>query len=322
MCWIGIDVSKDYLDVCVLEVTGEIKHERIENNETGFEKLSSKLKPSASHVVLEATGVYHERVQKHLQDHNICVSVMNPRQILGYAKSLNRRNKTDAVDASLLAQFAREREPAASPVLKTDDAKNILREIGALNKDITRLKNRLSAAESGLSHQAVKASLKRCLERLKEEKAALEKALEEALEAQKADLKLLQSIPGIGKLTACYLLAEIGEPRRFQSAGQLVAWAGLNPKRHESGSSRAYTAISRMGSSTLRGVLYMPALTAIRFNPRICDFYDRLVARGKPKKAALVAAMAKLLRIAYGVLSSNQAFKPLLGLTSNRVSLA
>lgn len=311
MSWVGIDVSKAYLDVCVLEETGELKYERVENNEAGFATLGSKLKPRDPHVVVEATGIYHERVQKHLQDHAICVSVMNPRQILGYAKSQNRRNKTDAVDASLLAQFAKEREPKPSPMLKSEDAKTILREIGALNKDITRLKNRLSAADAGLSHQAVKASLKRRLKRLKEEKAALEIALEAALEDQQADRKLLESIPGIGKLTACYLLAEIGDPRRFGSAAQLVAWAGLNPKRHESGTSRAYTAISRMGSSTLRGVLYMPALTAIRFNPRICDFYDRLVARGKPKKAALVAAMAKLLRIAYGVLSSNQPFKPL-----------
>jgi len=313
MCWVGIDVSKDYLDVCVLEETGELKHERVENNETGFDKLSTDLKARDAHVVVEATGIYHERMQQHLQAHDMCVSVMNPRQILGYAKSLNRRNKTDAVDAALLAQFAKEREPEPSPRLKNDDAKAILREIGALNKDMTRIKNRLSAADSGLSHQAVKASLQRCLTRLKEEKVALEKALEEALEAQKADLKLLESIPGIGKLSACYLLAEIGDPRRFQSAAKLVAWAGLNPKRHESGTSRAYTAISRMGSATLRGVLYMPALTAIRFNPRIRVFYDRLVAKGKPKMVAVVAAMAKLLRIVYGVLFSNQSFKPTLG---------
>lgn len=313
MCWVGIDVSKDYLDVCVLEATGELKYEQVENNEAGFATLGTELKPRDPHVVIEATGIYHERLQKHLQDLDMCVSVMNPRQILGYAKSQNRRNKTDAVDASLLAQFAKERQPTPSPGLKSEDAKTILREIGALNKDITRLKNRLSAADSGLSHQAVKDSLKRRLKRLKEEKATLEEALEVALEDQKADLELLESIPGIGKLTACYLLAEIGDLRRFGSAAQLVAWAGLNPMRHESGTSKAYTAMSRMGSSTLREVLYMPALTAIRFNPRIRDFYDGLVARGKLKKVALVAAMATLLRVAYGVLVSNQPFKPLLG---------
>ncbi len=311
MCWIGIDVSKAHLDVCILAATGEVKHLRVENNKTGFEQIIATLKDRYSRVVLEATGVYHLRLQQDLQAQNVLVSVINPRQILGFAKSQNRRNKTDKVDAALLAQFAKEREPTPSPKLN-EQAKDIVRELQALNDDMTRLKNRLGAAEAGLAPQGVKASLKRRIRSLKEEKQALEQQLEDALEDQRSDVELLESIPGIAKLTACSLLAEIGDVRRFASASCLVAWAGLTPRRHESGTYRAYTAISRMGSSTLRRLLYMPALCAKRFNPRIRTFYERLLAQGKPKKVALVAAMAKLLRIVYGVLCSNQPFKPTL----------
>jgi transposase len=310
MCWVGIDVSKDYIDICILEDTGEIKDQQLEDNKQGFELLNKEIR-QAAHIVMEATGVYHHRLQKYLQEHKFCVSDMNPRQILGYAKSQNRRNKTDSVDAVLLAQFAKERKPRPSPMLKSEDAKDILRELEALNDDITRLKNRLSATESGLGHKGVKTSLKRRVKLLQEEKADLEKQLEEALADQQADLKLLESIPGIGTLSACYLLAEVGDFRRFASASHLVAWSGLTPKRHESGKSQGYTAISRMGSSTLRRVLYMPALTAKRFNPRINVFYERLVAKGKPKKVALVASLpdptsAKRLKL---LIRQSQTFK-------------
>jgi len=312
MCWVGIDVSKDHLDICVLEDTGEITSKRVENDEQGFKEIMIDLDKQDPHIVLEATGVYHLQVQQSLQEHGLRLSVMNPRQIVGFAKSYNRRNKTDKVDAVLLAQFAKERQPELSPALRTDYAKGILRELQALKDDMTRLKNRLGAAQSGLNHKSVKASLKRRLEQLQEEKESLEKELEQALDGQKADIELLESIPGIGKLTACSLLAEIGDIRRFQSASHLVAWAGLTPKQHESGKFKAYTAISRMGSAILRRLLYMPALSALRFNPRIRDFYNRLLDKGKPKMVALVAAMAKLLRIVFGVLLSNQVFKPAL----------
>ncbi len=169
MCWIGIDVSKAHLDVCILAATGEVKHLRVENNKTGFEQIIATLKDRYSRVVLEATGVYHLRLQQDLQAQNVLVSVINPRQILGFAKSQNRRNKTDKVDAALLAQFAKEREPTPSPKLN-EQAKDIVRELQALNDDMTRLKNRLGAAEAGLAPQGVKASLKRRIRSLKEEK--------------------------------------------------------------------------------------------------------------------------------------------------------
>ncbi len=312
MCWVGIDVSKASLDVCILETTGEVRQMQVANDEVGFKQLIDKFAARNAHIVVEATGVYHLQLQHDLQDQGLKLSVINPRQIVGFAKSYNRRNKTDKVDASLLAHFARERQPQASPKLNTDRAKSILRELQALNDDLTRLKNRLAAASSGFAHRAVKDSLKRRLDQLQTEKESLEKQLEQALAQQAADIDLLTTIPGIGTLTACSLLAEIGDLRRFQSASQLVAWAGLTPQHRQSGRFKGYTAISRMGSPILRRLLYMPTLAALRFNPRIASFYTRLVNNAKPKMVALVAAMAKLLRIIFGVLAAKQPFNPAL----------
>lgn len=123
----------------------------------------------------------------------------------------------------------------------------------------------------------------------------------------------MQSIPGIGARTACLLLAELGDPLRFSTARSLVAYAGLTPERCESGSSlHKQSRISRLGSAHVRRLLYMPALSGLRYNPLLKAFFERLVARGKARKAALVACMAKLLRIAYGVLRSGQPFDPTL----------
>lgn len=308
MCWVGIDVSKACLDVCILETTGELQQMRVANDDVGFKQLVKRVAQGNTHIVVEATGVYHLQLQQALQEDGFTLSVINPRQIVGFAKSYNRRNKTDKVDASLLAHFARERQPPASPKLSTTRAKSILRELQALNDDLTRLNNRLAAASAGLAHSAVKDSLKRRIDQLQSEKESLEQQLEQALAEQAADIELLTTIPGIGRRTACSLLAEIGDVRRFDAAGQLVAWAGLTPQHRQSGQFKGYTAISRMGSSILRRLLYMPTLAALRFNPRIATFYTRLVNNAKPKMVALVAAMAKLLRIVFGVLTASKPF--------------
>ena len=122
-------------------------------------------------------------------------------------------------------------------------------------------------------------------------------------------LALLTTIPGIGTRTACLLMAEIGDVHRFASALMLVAFAGLTPARFESGTSiGGYTRISRMGSTSIRRVLYMPYLSALRFNPVIKEFFERLVAHGKSDESALIACMAKLLKIVYGVLTHGTPF--------------
>lgn len=311
--YVGIDVSKDVLDVAVLRVSGEVKHFKTTNDEAGHQELQVQLEALPCQVVFEATGPYHRQLQKVLQNAAIAVSVVNPRQALNYAKSQNRRNKTDKVDALLLAQFGLERQPPVS-LSAASVQQSLARELAALNEDLGRLRNRLEAAQRGLAHPDVVTSLKRRMDLLEQEKQAFQDRLQAELKQTYTDeLGLLQSIPGIGLHSACLLLAEVGDPLRFRSARSLVAFAGLTPMRHESGKSSRYSAISRMGSAQLRHILYMPAVCASRWNPLVKDFYEQLVGRGKPKMVALVAAMAKLLRIAYGVLKAGKPFNPNLG---------
>jgi transposase len=312
MVFIGIDVSKATLDVAALLTTGEVQQERFENTSQGHAELLDWLgRYPGCRVTVEATASYHRHLTSSLQEHKIYVSVLNPAQVSYFVKSQHRRNKTDKADALWLAVYAKERQPA--PSLATDRSRQSLaREAEALSKDITRLKNRLEAAESGLVHREVVASLKRRIAALEEEKRALERELEqETQHSHQRELLLLLSIPGIGVRTACLLLAELEEVQRFESARKLVAFAGLTPAQFESGSSVVRrSTITRMGSSHLRRILYMPCLSAIRFNPIIRAFFERLVQGGKHKKAALVACMAKFLKIVYGVLTHQKPFDP------------
>lgn len=313
MWFVGIDVSKATLDVAALSEEGETDRLKVANNAEGHRKLSGWLerldRPS---VAVEATASYHRNVVSALQGAGLQVSVLNPAQANFFVRSQQRRNKTDRADALWLAIYVKERRPEPTPVTSYLQ-QSLAREIHALEKDLTRLKNRLDHARAGQVHPHVVESLKRRIELLSGEKELLEERLEqETKDVQGDKLALLESIPGIGTQTACHLLAELGDVNRFSDARKVVAFAGLTPACFESGTSiGGYTRISRVGSSSLRRILYMPCLSAIRFNPVIKAFFDRLVARGKPRKAAVIACMATLLKIAYGVLRSGTNFRVL-----------
>lgn len=312
MTFIGIDVSKAMLDAAAILDTAVVVERSFTNNPAGrAQVLAWAASFPVRHITLEATGSYHQRLTAALLEAGERVKVLNPAQANYFAKSQARRNKTDRVDALMLAVYGKERQPA--PSLATDTSlQSLARELNALQDDITRLKNRLEAAEHGLTHPEVAASIKRRIAALEEEKAALQERLERETRClHERDLTLLESIPGIGTRSACLFLSEVGDIRRFPSAPKLVAFAGLSPMEVRSGSSvNKQTRISRLGSSTLRRILYMPALVAMRHNPIIKAFYERLVAKGKNKKSALLACAAKLLRIIYGVLIHQRPFNP------------
>lgn len=312
MTLVGIDVSKLVLDVAVVSEAGEIQHRRFENCTTGHAELSAFLAGfEGCRIALEATGTYHRQLVQALGTTQQHVSVVNPAQVSFFVKSQNRRNKTDKADALMLAMYARERQPAAGAPLNAA-LQSLAREVNAVQRDINRLKNRLEAARHGLAHGQVIASLERRLKALEDERAVLERELERETKASNsAELALLTSIPGVGTKSACYFIAEVGDIRRFSSASKLVAYAGLSPMQFQSGSSvNKKSRLSRLGSSELRRLAYMPGLVGIRHNPILKEFYQRLVAHGKGKKSALLACVAKLLRIMYGVLIHRQPFNP------------
>ncbi len=306
---LGIDVSKAKLDVCLLRDEQRPATKTFANTRDGFEQLAQWLtqrQVSELHACLEATGRYGDEVALFLYDRGSIVSVVNPAQIKAHAQSQMQRNKTDKLDAALIADFCRKQQPLAwtppDPTLRELQA--LVRHYDDLKESLRQHQNRL---EAGSPSPLV-------IGQLQAQVTLIQQQMDDHLDHH-PDLKrqrdLLTSIPGLGDLTAAKLLAECRDIRRFDNVRQLVAFAGLNPKHRQSGSSvRGYPHISKMGRASLRAALYMPAVTAMRYNPILRAFAERLRQRGLRGKAVVAAVMRKLLHLVYGILKSGQPFDP------------
>jgi transposase len=306
---IGIDVSKAMLDVALVNPEHR-EHARFENSPAGFERLARflrKRRASQGWVCLEATGQYSEAIADYLHEQGYRVSVVNPAQVRGDAQSRLSRNKTDKLAAYWLADFCRDRQPPP----EWRELRALVRHYDDLSQARQQTANRLeTASASPLVNQQLQTHLTLLDEPLAQTKQAIVQHLDQhpGLKQQK---DLLTSIPGIGDLTAGKLLAECRNLTDFSDVRQLVAFAGLNPQHHQSGTSiHHHTAISRCGSAALRHALYMPALVALRHNPVLAAFAQRLLAKGLPMKAVIVAVMRKLLHLIFGVLKSKRPFVP------------
>lgn len=319
---IGIDVSKARLDVALVRAGRGAEVRGYANTPSGYEALLKWLERRGAEegwACLEATGPYGEAVALRLHQAGYVVSVVNPARIKAYAQSQLQRNKTDRLDAVLIADFCRTQQPA--PWTPPDAAWQELRALARRRLDLQGMeqqeRNRLEGASAS---PQVQAGLQAHLAFLKQQLAALEADIEQFIDHHpdlKRDRDLLTSIPGMGDLSATLLLAEVPELRRFASARQLVAFAGLNPRQHTSGSSvRGRTTLSKMGSARLRRALYMPALSARHYNPLLAPWADQLAARGKSKMQVIGAVMRKLLVLAYGVLKSGRPFDPAFATTA------
>ena len=313
--FLGIDVSKAKLD-CALALGAKFRNKVFANNASGFSQLSVWLKqhaPGSVHACLEATGVYWEEVAYYLVGTGDTVSVINPALSRAHSQSLGLRDKTDAVDARVLADFCREKRPTAwSP---PSPAERRLRALvlrhQALVEMQTQEKNRAQVVRD-----EVRASIDTHLEWLGEELARIERSIADHLDND-PDLRskrdLLDSIPGLGERTIAVLLAYGLCGTRFDHARQFVAFAGLNPRRHESGSSvRARPRLSKVGHAALRYALYMPAMVTLYRTTWGKRFRERLAANGKPPKVIIGAMMRKLAQVAFGVIRSGTPFNPAL----------
>ncbi len=314
--YVGIDVSKGRLDVLLVR---ESKREgqQFTNTPTGHEKLhrwlERRLKAEPVHVCLEATGSYGEAVAEYLYAQGYTVSVVNPARIKGYAASQMQRNKTDKLDAALIADFCRTQQPEAwtPPAPEMRQLQQLVRHLDDLTQARQVAKNHLE--QTGLGSSIVQ-HWQDQLSLLDSQIAQTQRAISDLLDQHptlKQQADLLRSIPGLGDTTIGKLLAECRDIRAFRDVRQLVAFVGLNPRHHVSGSSiHKRPTISRTGSASLRAALFMPALVAMRFNPILRAFADRLRARGAAGKAIVVVVMRKLLHLVYGVLKSGQPFDP------------
>jgi len=312
---LGIDVSKSTLDVVLIAESGS-SHRKISNTSQGYHQLEKWLgdhQAGKVHICLEATGQYGEAVAEYLYECGHQVSVVNPARIKRYGESKLHRNKTDKADAALIAEFCQKENPAPWHPLSSE-IKHLRALIRRLEDQKANLQQEVNRMKSGERDSWVVSDLQSHIDYLRERIAATEKEIEDFIDQTpdlKSQQKLLTTIPGIGDLTAFTLLAEIGDVSTFDGAPQLAAYAGLNPQGHRSGSSvHKKTRISKQGRSELRRCLYMPAIVAMSYNPVIQDLSLRMGKRGSLKMEIIVAAMRKLLHIAYGVLKNQLPFDP------------
>lgn len=292
--FVGIDVSKDRLDVHVLPSGRTFATQR---EDKGVEQLVSELRELApALIVLEATGGFEATVAAALAGAHLPIAVVNPRQIRDFARATGRLAKTDALDAQVIALFAERIRPDARPLADADS--QALAELAARRRQVVEM----IGMESNRLHQArnprVQGMLKATLKTLKDQLAELDRDIDDTVRRSPiwriAD-DLLTSVPGVGDVTAHTLIADLPELGQLDRR-RIAALVGVAPINRDSGQMRGKRTIAG-GRSDVRSALYMAALSAIRWNPVISKHYRSLVERGRPKKVALIACMRRLLGI-------------------------
>jgi transposase len=294
---VGIDIAKETFDAA-LGIGGEVV--QLSNDGAGCDALLARLaKLPTALVVMEATGGYEEPLACALQAAGLEVAVTNARQARDFAKAMGYLAKTDRIDAAMLAEFARviDHSPKRSTMVKAlpDPGRQ---ELSALVSRRRQLVEMLTAEHNRLeiSHVAARKSIVKIIKALKRELDSINKQMATHVRKHHAELaELISSAKGIAFTTATTLIAGVPE-LGGASNRQISKLIGVAPLNNDSGNTRGKRHV-RGGRRDIRHALYMPTVCAIRHNPVIRAFYTRLVAAGKPKKVALIAAMRKLLVI-------------------------
>jgi len=310
--FLGIDLAKETFHTCLLSDRADAK-KAFPNTSKGFEQLTAWLKNRHAidvHICMEATGAYWEALASYLYGLEQRVSVINPSRIKAFAQSELLRTKTDEVDAALIARFCKSQRP--EPWLPPPAEIRILQTLMRHYEHLKTTRAQQSVYAQSLEAVVVTASIREVIAMLDEQIAQVERKIRQHFDDH-PDLKrrrdLLTSIPGIGETTAGSILSEIPHLDRFQSAKAVAAFAGLSPRERRSGTSiHGRPRLCKIGNARLRKALYMPAIVALRFNPVLKIFADRLAAAGKHKRLIIGAVMRKLLVLAYGILRSGVAF--------------
>jgi transposase len=310
--FVGIDVSKAHLDVAIRPEGEPTRHR---NDPAGIAAIVARIGPLApALVVVESTGGLEMPVAAALAAAGIPVAVINPRQARDFAKAAGRLAKTDRIDAEVLAHFAEAIRPSARP-MDEPAARALDALLGRRNQLVgmrTMESNRLAACPD----PSVKADIRRHLAWLKAEIAEADRRLAAAVRESplwREKDELLRSIPGLGPITSATLLAALPELGTLEG-GKVSALAGLAPFNDDSGQHRGARHI-RGGRADVRRLLYLAALSAVRHNPAMRAFRERLAARGKPAKVILTAVARKLLVIANAIIRTGRRWRPELAVT-------
>jgi len=308
---IGIDVSNDVFDAAMCSA-GKIVKRRFANTPSGHRQFMAWALRRAhlARVCLEATGIYHLQLALAIHRHpDIELMVVNPCAARRFAEAQMIRAKTDVIDADGLLQYVQRMRFHAwhAPREEVLQLQSLTHRIVQLDKELARERSRLHAAcragaHTRLVQQDIQSHMKQIKQRVECMKAkAMDVILSDPLLAD--DVRIVDTAPGFAALSATKLLAELSALPDDMRPTQWVAHAGLDPRACESGTSlHRPRRISKQGNSRIRSALFMPALVAIRHDANVSAYYEKLLARGKPKMVAITAVMRKLLHALWGML--------------------
>ena len=300
---VGIDVSKDRLDVAV-RPSGEAF--AVERNASGLDRLIERLRQFSPHIVaLEATGGFETVVAAALASASLPVVVVNPAQIRAFARALGQRAKTDPIDAAVIAHFAEATKPRVRPL--PDEATRLLADLVARRRQIIEMIGAEHQREKRMTLPRLKTSIARLVKALEKELASVNTDIDDAVRGSPAwceKEELLVSVPSVGPVIARTLIAELPELGQLNRK-EIAALAGLAPFTRQSGQWRGRSFIGG-GRTAVRTALFMGAMVAKQHNPVLKAFFDRLVAAGKPKMVALIAVARKLLTILNAMVRDNK----------------
>ncbi|MBO3272346.1 IS110 family transposase [Hymenobacter defluvii] len=304
---VGIDVSKATLAVCY-QVAAQVKHLEVSNSKTGFQQL---VKTCGAHCrfIMEATGTYNLAVAYYLHEQGGQVAVLNPLVIRRFIQMHLSKGKSDRKDAQWLLRYGQQQ---VVKVWHPEEAALVeCRQLEQVNEQLLKQKTMVCNALEALQQQPIVSKLaakllQQTLKALTQQVETVEAKLLALLHLRFAtEMKLLCSIPGIGPKTAGMLLLFAGGFAHLDNYRQLIAMAGLSPREHSSGTSiRGKVRITKMGGGLIRGKLFMCSFAAKKTNVACQALFDRLVAKGKNKKLALIAVCNKLLKQAFAIVKS------------------
>lgn len=304
----GIDVSKQHLDLCCGQ-----RQQRVTNDDQGWDELTAILRElNADMIVVESTGGYERGVMCALQQAGFAVALVNPRQARDFAKSMGVLAKTDRVDARMLRDFAdvvarhADRAKYVTPMVQAE--REQLVELMTRRRQLVEMR---VAEQSRLEHagKGVKRSIMRVVRLLDQQLAKIDGDIDDHMDRHFKDQRaLLDSVKGVGPVTILTLTAALPELGHL-GRRQIAKLVGVAPLADDSGNRRGKRLIYG-GRANVRAVVYMAALVAVRHNPVIAAFHQRLIAAGKPKKVAIVACMRKLLTILNAMLRDKAPWDP------------
>lgn len=312
VAFVGIDISKSFFDVALPD-EGKYRHLHLANTPAGFSKLLAAIKQLAAHCIMEASGPYYLRLAGYLYEQGVRVSVVNPLSIRRFCQMRLTRAKTDKKDAVMIAEYGKTEQPGLwqPEALHLQELRQLQMVADSLQKSLHQHQRQLEALQQApqVSRQA-RQSLLKMVAQANKELVQVHQQMQSLIQQHHGQLyQQVCSIPGLGKKSSLLLLVVTGGFTKFAHYKQLISYLGLSPRIYESGTSvKAHSRICKMGMSQIRAVLYVCSWSAIKCNKACRELYERLLARGKAKRLALVAVVNKLVRQAFAVATMGQVY--------------